>query len=1181
MFMMDSEVVVIGVYLAQPGTKAALTYHAELGQTQLDALHDFVLEQKMRGREILLVGDMNAHTRDGVGWGGVDPSGVEISALSCSRNTGCCHEKYNVLGRGLLNLCSSSEMRILNGLVCEGFRGDPSHTRVSCGRNGPGDAAWGSGDSDTSGESEGAMGAVLDYAAASECVLNAMSNLQVGSWGRFSDHRPVVCEWIGMTPGQPLHYRTGDPQSEGGEVPPPGAGRVHGWRFRGEPSREQAAYMFRFIQQHQSLRELPRVLTDDGPDEAYRLLHALIREAWGGAGLDVRGWDGARSTRDGCAAKFERQLVGTWWDDEVAAALRTWTRLRKRKGQGDDDVARVRLARQRYRRLRREKRARWEARWVRFWLDITHTAPAEGWRVVKSFLAPGSLSESAQCLCSESEQRAHFRNVGLAKDNPRYDGEAASTAEGWVRSFLQHYQGELEGAITKKETRDAYWKLNSASPGIDGLTKAVLKPILTPLLPAFTTLFDHLYKFGLPLDEVALAAVLALKKKGSSLRDLDNFRGIHLLSFVAQWYASVLLARLQSATRNAVPIEQQGFTSWGRTGTASLAIYAVAEQQRLRGAQLYATFVDIRKAFPTVHRASLWRKLAKIGTPPQLLRAIMATYDNSRGAVIGPSGLGVPFEIELGTREGSVLSPWLYILYNNDLPAVLGSVELSSPALRLGDVELRVVMFADDVVFLAGTYEDAVRLMARWETYCATMQQTTSVPKTKVVVFTGPEDQSIKVVSGTLRAARREGSRLFQERPFTCDGEDCEVVASFVHLGNLLEDRETAEAAYWHRDTSGLTIWRVLKLSMRSVPFLPIQRVAELAQSLAGCNFLHGAEIWAPFIPERGSQFHHDVWAGILGLSTRSARRRLLGWLPLHDFDARALGAALRFLIDARGGPVLQREAARQLFHNFVSCPRGGRLTWLGRLRVKVRKVWPSFDFDPLRMTPCRGLPPLHSYCEKGHVVWVPHHRTFIERLSRLERQAAYRAILDQAPGDTQQGHVLLHCIRRLEAAAGLAHSFLFKYYPPAPWRKVQSLIRFYAGHGDFARVHAHYARRRLCPSLAQPSFRRACLFCLNADGRVSLDSEWHALLQCPHVTAGRVTYAFARFGHARLDYNLAASPEALADLLFHANSSPRALADLAGFVYDSTQARERELGAISLTGLEAKLQARGDDNAT
>ena len=65
------------------------------------------------------------------------------------------------------------------------------------------------------------------------------------------------------------------------------------------------------------------------------------------------------------------------------------------------------------------------------------------------------------------------------------------------------------------------------------------------------------------------------------------------------------------------------------------------------------------------------------------------------------------------------------------------------------------------------------------------------------------------------------------------------------------------------------------------------------------------------------------------------------------------------------------------------------------------------------------------------------------------------------------------------------------------------------------------------------------------------------------------------------LDYNLAASPEALADLLFHANSSPRALADLAGFVYDSTQARERELGAISLTGLEAKLQARGDDNAT
>ena len=177
---------------------------------------------------------------------------------------------------------------------------------------------------------------------------------------------------------------------------------------------------------------------------------------------------------------------------------------------------------------------------------------------------------------------------------------------------------------------------------------------------------------------------------------------------------------------------------------------------------------------------------------------------------------------------------------------------------------------------------------------------------------------------------------------------------------------------------------------------------------------------------------------------------------------------------------------------------------------------------------------------------------------------------------DTQQDHILFQCLRRLDGAAGNMPPLLLAHYPPASWRKVQSLIQFYAGQGDFARVHAHYGRRRLCPSLAQSEFRRACLLCLNADGDVVLDSEWHALLQCPHVSAGRSTFAFACFGQVCLTLDTSASPETLAGLLGQANASPRSLADLAEFVYASTQARVRQLGAVSLTGLEVRLQAMG-----
>ena len=78
----------------------------------------------------------------------------------------------------------------------------------------------------------------------------------------------------------------------------------------------------------------------------------------------------------------------------------------------------------------------------------------------------------------------------------------------------------------------------------------------------------------------------------------------------------------------------------------------------------------MRKAFPTVCRELLFQKLSqKCGAPDSLVRALWALYDEAQGTVRGAQGFGTPFNIEVGTREGGVESPLLYILFVCDLTA--------------------------------------------------------------------------------------------------------------------------------------------------------------------------------------------------------------------------------------------------------------------------------------------------------------------------------------------------------------------------------------------------------------------------------------------------------------------------------------------------------------------------------
>ena len=135
-----------------------------------------------------------------------------------------------------------------------------------------------------------------------------------------------------------------------------------------------------------------------------------------------------------------------------------------------------------------------------------------------------------------------------------------------------------------------------------------LKPLFDALLPAVTALFSYVYSHGIAMPSWSIAVIISIKKKDPSLTDMNNFRGIHLLSFYRQWYAMCLLPSLEALAEQRVPIEQQGFARGRRIYGSYLALYAMIERARVNGNRLYVAFVDVKKAFPSVRRDMLFKK---------------------------------------------------------------------------------------------------------------------------------------------------------------------------------------------------------------------------------------------------------------------------------------------------------------------------------------------------------------------------------------------------------------------------------------------------------------------------------------------------------------------------------------------------------------------------------------------
>ena len=209
-----------------------------------------------------------------------------------------------------------------------------------------------------------------------------------------------------------------------------------------------------------------------------------------------------------------------------------------------------------------------------------------------------------------------------------------------------------------EEVKAAIKEMKSGkAAGMDGVTTEMLKAEETETPRLLTEIFRNIWESEETPKTWKTGLIVKLPQKGD-LSDCNNWRGITLLSLTSKVFNKIIYKRLAETLDEHIRQEQVGFRPGRSCSDHIFTLRQTLEQSKEWNASLYANFVDMEKAFDSIHRDTLWRILHYNGVPQKLVNIVKMMYNNFSSQVICNNELTDTFEVTTGVKQGCILSPF-------------------------------------------------------------------------------------------------------------------------------------------------------------------------------------------------------------------------------------------------------------------------------------------------------------------------------------------------------------------------------------------------------------------------------------------------------------------------------------------------------------------------------------------
>lgn len=441
----------------------------------------------------------------------------------------------------------------------------------------------------------------------------------------------------------------------------------------------------------------------------------------------------------------------------------------------------------------------------------------------------------------------------------------------------------LNGEITPDEILSVINELsNDKAPGVDGLSAEFYKYAKHVLLPHLCILFNSIFDKGVFPTEWCKAIICPLHKSGNR-NDTNNYRGISLLCTVSKIFTKILCKRFEKWGKEQDKLfeEQSGFRKGYSTADNIFSLSSVIQKYLSKSkGRFYCLYVDFAKAFDCINHIYLFYKLSQQGVHGKMYSILKNMYLNLEACVKVTGGLSEAFKCNIGTRQGCMLSPFLFSLYLNTLIETLIDKNCQGVFINNTIPNLCTLLYADDLVMISDSIGRVQSQINSLTQFCKSWGMKVNFNKTKVIVF-------------------KKGGIVKQNEKLYYEGKQLEVVSQYKYLGLLFTPKLS-----WAKATKTLSL-QAEKALFNFYKFncnfkLPVTKAFQIFDKMILPILLYGSEIWGYTVRQDIEKVHLLFCKRLLGASTNTSDLAVLGEtgrLPLHvHYYVRCIKYWLRIL---------------------------------------------------------------------------------------------------------------------------------------------------------------------------------------------------------------------------------------------------------------------------------------------
>lgn len=390
------------------------------------------------------------------------------------------------------------------------------------------------------------------------------------------------------------------------------------------------------------------------------------------------------------------------------------------------------------------------------------------------------------------------------------------------------------------------------------------------------------------------------------------------MNCIAKILMGVIAERLNNwvCQNNILTEYQAGFRKKYSTMDNLYNLTAIIQLKFSEKKKVYAFFVDFKAAFDKVVRKSLMFKLSSIAVSTKMVQFIRKVYQSTTCTIWNGEELSDKFETYSGVKQGCLLSPLLFSIYLNDLHDHLEG------GLNIDGMNIRVLLYADDIVLIAEDVKVLQLMINNLESYCDYWDLEVNRAKSKIMVF-------------------RNGGRIAQNEKWSYKGSEIEIVPEYCYLGTILTPKCVFKKHVEARNISAKNCINATWNSLLVKNDISINTKIQLFNAVCRSVQSYGCQIWGHSYFEEVDKFQRFFLKRILNLPTFTPTYALMLEAGIEDGHIYTLLMHMRYI-----RKTIYEYTDRRLPHTLTAMVLQKNISWANRLNNLGREFGIQWVFN-------------------------------------------------------------------------------------------------------------------------------------------------------------------------------------------------------------------------------------------